>query len=119
MLKIISPRINHRENPLGIDGKTAFFSWKLESNRTNVMQKSYQIVMAKDKTFSKIISDTGVVKSDQSINVKEAIPAVEPFSCIYWKVLVSDGQEEAVSDVAFFVTGINNGNWSAKWIDPE
>lgn len=119
MLKIISPRINHRENPLGIDGKTAFFSWKLESNRTNVMQKSYQIVMAKDKTFSKIISDTGVVKSDQSINVKEAIPAVEPFSCIYWKVLVSNGQEEAVSDVAFFVTGINNGNWSAKWIDPE
>ena len=56
-------KIENRKNPLGIDGKIRF-SWKLESDRQNVVQKGYQIQV---RSRGKLVWDSGFVKTDRSV----------------------------------------------------
>ena len=63
---------NNAINPLAID-KSPRFSWQLKSEKNNVSQKAYQILVAstEDKLKKNIgdIWDSGKVNSNQSINV--------------------------------------------------
>lgn len=44
-MKLTHLRVNHRQNPLGIDGAPEF-SWRIESDRQNILQKRYRICVA-------------------------------------------------------------------------
>lgn len=68
--------IEYRENPIGIDEKPRF-SWKLESEKQNVIQQSYQIQVASQGKF---IWDSGRVESSQSVLVPYEGKELEPMT---------------------------------------
>ena len=57
--------IEYRKNPIGIDEKPRF-SWKLESEKQDVVQTNYQIQVV---SGGRLMWDSGRVKSDQSVLV--------------------------------------------------
>lgn len=135
MLRAVKIRMEYLEHPVGLGG-LPWFGWVLESDRKNVVQKAYRLQIAEDSQFERLIYDSGVVESRESVHVE--VPAyggaaaagedagsregrgeqeaagvrgsgVKLRSCTEYfvRVRVSDGVEESpYSETASFVTGI-------------
>ena len=69
-------KIEYRKNPIGIDMRPRF-SWKLESERENVVQSGYRIqVTCKEKQ----VWDSGRVENSQSVLVPYEGEELEPMT---------------------------------------
>nr|WP_288743348.1 family 78 glycoside hydrolase catalytic domain [uncultured Mediterraneibacter sp.] len=120
MLYIRDLRTEYLENPVGIDAEHPRFSWILESDRKNVRQESYHLEVAADLEFQEIIWDSGEVKSEQSIQVKYEGRELSSGERVYWRVRVSDGTDQAVSETAWLEMGLLKAeDWKAQWIEPD
>lgn len=120
MLYIRDLRTEYLENPVGIDAEHPRFSWILESDRKNVRQESYHLEVAEDLEFQEIIWDSGEVKSEQSIQVKYEGRELSSGERVYWRVRVSDGTDQAVSETAWLEMGLLKAeDWKAQWIEPD
>lgn len=105
--------IEYRENPLGIDEKPRF-SWKLKSEKQNVVQKSYQIQVVSQ---GKLMWDSGKVESSQSVLVPYEGKELEPMTLYQVQVSVWDNYGEMGQAFGSFETGLmGEENWKAKWI---
>ena len=105
--------IEYRENPLGIDEKPRF-SWKMKSEKQNVVQKSYQIQVISQ---GKLIWDSGRVESAQSVVVPYEGKELEPMTPYQVQVSVWDNYGEMGQAFGSFETGLmGEENWKAKWI---
>ncbi len=112
--------------PLGIDSKQPLFSWQLQDASVGARQTSYEIKIA---TKSALLNsgkpdvwDSGVVKSERSVGVAYAGPALAPQQRYYWRVEVwgKDGKPYPASDASWWETGLmDSANWQAKWIGYE
>ncbi|MCI8286211.1 MAG: family 78 glycoside hydrolase catalytic domain [Lachnospiraceae bacterium] len=137
MLKAVKIRMEYVEQPTGLGG-IPWFGWVLESDRKSVVQKSYQLQIAEDLQFERLVYDSGFVESEESVHVE--IPwektegqgirinekgkvSGEIQSCreYFVRVRVSDGVEKSpYSDTASFVTGIlDRSQWKAGFITVE
>lgn len=117
MLKIVDLKTEYRKNPIGIDEIHPRFSWKLVSDRQNVIQEAYQISVSCD---GKEEWNSGVVKSSQSQNVRYQGGGLASGKRLQWKVTVCADGEKAVSDEAFFEMALlKKEDWKAMWIQPE
>ena len=67
MLTIYDFNVEYQNNPVGIDVQIPAFSWKLDSNKQNVMQKTYRIEVYCD---SNKVWDTKTIESEKSIYVE-------------------------------------------------
>ena len=65
-------RISYRKNPIGMD-EAPRFSWKLVSEKRDVVQKYYQIQVVHQ---GKLVWDSGCVESSQSAGWKRTFTAV-------------------------------------------
>ena len=120
MLKIQILRTEYLKNPLGIDARNPRLSWILKSDRKNVRQKTYHVLAALDEHFETLVWDSGVVASEDSVRVKYAGEKLLSGQRIFWKVTVTDGEEEAVSETAWFEMGLlDPRDWTARWIEPD
>lgn len=120
MLNIYDVRTEYRENPIGIDAQEPRFSWKLRSDKQNVMQECYRIITASDPDFQTVLWDSGVVYSDDSVRVRYDGNRLHTFERVYWKVIVTAGGERAESEVAFFEMGLlKERDWEATWIEAD
>ncbi len=123
MLKIKALRTEYLENPIGIDAQNPRLSWKLESDRQGVMQKSYQVTAALDSAFETIVWDSGMVQSDASVQVLYKGEKLCSGQRVYWKVKVTaEGEtteiEAAESETVFFEMGLlKEEDWKGKWIE--
>jgi alpha-L-rhamnosidase len=115
-------RCEYLENPLGIDVLTPRLSWKIQSDGRAVMQKSYRILVASSAELlaedSGDVWDSGLVESDQSIQVEFAGKALESKSPYFWKVQVkTPGGVEVESKTAHWSMGLLHAeDWQAEWI---
>ena len=143
MLQVAKVRMDYLEHPVGLD-RLPVFGWVLESDRKNGIQKAYQLQIAEDMQFARIIYDSGFVESEESAHVK--IPwrvaggrktgpadaasgdragnaAVEIGSCreYFVRVRVDDGVEKSgYSETASFVTAfLDRNEWKADFITAE
>ena len=109
-------------NPLGIDVSQPRFSWQLESNQRNVSQTTYQIIVSSSEqklnTNDGDIWNSGTVNDTKSLLVNYNGKALQPATKYFWKVKVTTGKGDAISnETAFFSTGLlSERNWKAKWI---
>ena len=114
-------------NPLGLDTKTPRFSWELQSNKPNVIQHSYRILVASDSLKLTVgeadLWDSGIVPSDSSLWIPYQGTALGSNCHAYWKVqvAVSYGKGEQYqtswSPTARFSTGLLSENrWKGQWI---
>lgn len=118
--------VEYQDNPIGIDIKVPHFSWKLVTSQRAIKQKSYEIRVGSDpKTLSKgqkIIWQSGVITSEQSVYVPYAGPEVKSRERYYWQVKVTDSNNSGSgwSDVKYWEMGLlKPEDWTASWIEPE
>ncbi len=109
-------RISQRVNPIGLD-EDPRFSWKLESDKNNVMQKSYQILVI---CGGKMAWDSGIVVSEESTEVQYEGVKLSPMTEYQVQVNVWDSTEEMSQANGFFETGLLvSDNFNAKWISHD
>lgn len=119
-MRIYDLKTEHRARPIGLDAASPRFSWKLESDRKNVMQSSYQILAYADEGGKCVLWDSGAVDGDKSQCVRWEGPDLKSAERVYWKVRINAGGEFAESEMTYFEMGLLRGeDWRARWIEPE
>jgi alpha-L-rhamnosidase len=112
----------HRTDPIGIDVTQPRLSWKINSEKRNVIQVACQVRVATKADFShgSTVWDSGKTTAEGSVLQEYKGPALQARRRYYWQVRVwtKDGGESAWSPVAFWETGLlTPGGWQAQWIE--
>lgn len=118
-LTVTNLRVQSMLNPEGIDSPTPHFSWQLQSDQRNTMQKSYRLVVATDAQCDAIVWDSGPVTSSQSVGVVAPGLQLQPATRYYWRVTVTDNHGKKAQSLvaAYFDTALMGSGWSgAQWI---
>jgi len=119
MLHIQDLRIEYRKNPVGIGEKRPRASWKLESDRRAVLQTAYEIEVAEDPGFERIVWHSGRRETDRSANVELEGLQVGSRKRYHYRVKAwaDSGESSGWSETAYFETGVlDKAEWQAKWI---
>ncbi len=114
-------------NPLGIDTEKPRFSWQIVSNKKNVKQLSYHILVATDSC--KLHKNEADLWDSHRINSEQSLWIIYNGSRLgnnrhaYWKVKITvsyeDGKttESEWSQIGHFSTGLLSENrWKGRWI---
>ena len=120
MLKIKKVTVEYTENPVGI-AKSPRFSWMIDSDRENVVQRSYEIQISTDSEFRKIVFSKNE-DSDASLHHKYPEFNMKSVMKYYWRVRVRDnyGETSEFSEAATFVTAfLKTQEWQAEFITAE
>ena len=122
MLKIIEIRLNYLKEPMGIT-EPPQFSWKIESDRRNVVQKNYQIQMSENENFTEVLYNSGNVESGVSAHIiaieKEKLKSAKKYF-VRIRIIDNTGDMSEWSDVTYFVTGLlKESDWQASYISAE
>lgn len=113
-MKLTHLRVNHRQNPLGID-ETPEFSWRIESDRQNVLQKCYRICVAEG---GKTVWDSGEREERAQSFVRYEGEPLKVGTVYTWHLVVWDNSGEAACADGEFETGLSGAeDWQAKWIE--
>jgi alpha-L-rhamnosidase len=109
-------------NPLGIDAVQPRFSWQLESDKRNVVQTSFQIIVSSNEQKLKAgdgdVWKSATINESRSLLISYAGKPLQSATKYFWKVSVVTNKGEAFcNENAFFSTGLlNAADWKAKWI---
>ncbi len=116
MLNIYDLTIEYRENPIGIDCAAPRFGWKLKSDRQNVAQRAYQIVVASDD--GNMVWDSGRVESGRSVAPPYSGEPLAARTVYRVEVTVTDNYGESAKASGSFETGLMEPakNFSAQYI---
>ncbi|MFI5732739.1 family 78 glycoside hydrolase catalytic domain [Kribbella sp. NPDC051587] len=117
-------KTNALSEPLGIAAGKPRLSWQLDSDRRGVAQSRYEVHVASSpsKLAHPDAWDSGVVRSDRSVEVEYAGTALKPYTQYFWSVRVWDDQGRATrwSDPATFETAqLQPSDWSGQWIGAD
>lgn len=105
-------RTEYRVNPIGITSLKPRFSWKINSEENNTVQKSYHIVVKNGDT---VVFDSGVVESTQSVLVEYAGDALLPETLYHVEVEVVDNHEHhAKGEMTFETALFDNAEFKAE-----
>ena len=111
------------ENPLGIDVVQPRLSWKIETNKSQVMQEAYHIMVASSReklqNDEADLWDSEKVNSDQSINITYNGKELDSKDKAFWKVKIWTNKGESDwSETNFWSMGIlTYAEWkSTRWI---
>ncbi|MDL2229784.1 glycoside hydrolase family 78 protein [Treponema sp. OttesenSCG-928-L16] len=122
MLKVYDLRCEYRINPLGIFSSVPRFSWKIESDKRNVMQTAYSIEVSRDSGFSAMVWESGQIRSGQSLLIPYEGPSLAGCTLYFWRVRVSagTGEESPWGETACFETALSSpSDWQASFISAE
>ena len=121
--QIVNLRTEAMETPLGLDEAHPYFSWQMKSDRIGALQRAYRVLVATGKPdFSGTLAyDSGMVRSDASLNIPYEGAALRPSTRYWWKVQVWDQDNALVeSEPSWFETGLMGSGWSrAEWIGSQ
>jgi alpha-L-rhamnosidase len=111
----------NRSNPIGLDVTVPRFSWKLLSDRRDVMQTAYRVEVSESAGFHNYVWDSGKVKSDSSVFISYKGQPLQSGKKYFWRVQVWDnnGKSSGWSQSAWWQTALfNESDWKAQWITP-
>ncbi len=114
-MKLSHLRVLHLENPLGI-GEAPYFSWMMESEKDNVIQKGYEIKVQEEN--GSIMWDTGWIASERNSFVTYEGSELKSCRRYLWSVKVKNNYDETASATGWFETAILDSSlWKAQWIE--
>ena len=106
-MKLYNLKTNERLLPLGIDGIPCF-SWKIQSNKDNVLQAAYRIEISG-------LWDSGRIESREQAFISYRGPALEHGKQYTWRVTVWDQTGESATAEASFE--IAKPSWRGQWAE--
>jgi len=109
-------------NPEGIDILNPRLSWNITSSQRGVLQSAYQVLVS--SSFSELVKNngdiwtSGLINSDQSVQVPYAGKPLVSGTKYFWKVkILTNKGESDWSKPATWSTGLLlPSDWKAKWI---
>ncbi|MCM1123081.1 MAG: glycoside hydrolase family 78 protein [Eubacterium sp.] len=105
-MKLYDLCIEYREEPRGLSVRIPRFSWKLEAEERNTMQKAYRIcVFSGEET----VWDSGRIEDAQSVLVPYAGKELEEETEYQVKILVEDNHGNTAESRTAFSTGVFDG----------
>ena len=94
--RVINLRCESRKDPLGVGRLFPHFSWELQSDKKNVLQTAYRVLVADDSLLLKKntgnIWDSKKITSSTSIQVSYKGRQLQSAKKYYWKVMVWDNK---------------------------
>ena len=111
-------RVENMDKPLAIDTDKPRFSWCILSDKQNVKQTAYQIIVSTDKGE---VWNSGKVMSDQQLWVCYKGQQLASATQCTWKVKVwTTAGETSWSETESFGIGLLKENhWNGRWIGLE
>jgi alpha-L-rhamnosidase len=122
MLKLIEPLCEYRVNPLGLSTGEPRFSWKIETDKSQLTQTAYMLQISPNEDFSGEILESGLVESGESHLVSLRGKKFPSSTRYYWRVKIWDnkGEESPWSESSWFETSLlDNSEWKAVFISAE
>lgn len=121
-VKVQDLLVENLSNPIGIDITSPRFTWQLISDKRNIMQTAYEIVVNDQSLHGKAVPywNSGKISSDSSVQVAYKGKPLQSGKKYYWKVRVWDnsGKASPWSQTAYWQMGLLDSNeWKAKWIE--
>src|SRR5699024_11048829 len=122
-MQITNLRTEYLINPLGLEVLQPRLSWMIESEEFKMKQEAYRILVA--STPEKLMEnncdlwDSGIVKSDQSVQNIYAGTKLNSEQVCYWKVQVWTNKSEEIlsSEINYWSMGLlSKQEWEADWI---
>ena len=122
--RIVNLRTEAMDTPLGLDEPRPYFSWQMTSDQTGALQRAYRVLVAAGEDQLKAgnyVYDSGMVRSDASLNIPYEGASLRGTTRYYWKVQVWDQDNKLVeSEPTWFETGLMGVGWSrAQWIGSQ
>lgn len=123
-ITIYGTGLNDQTDPIGVDTEKPVFSWKLKSDKRNRLQSAYQVIVL-DKNTLDTCWNSGVIHTDNNIQVPYAGSPLKGVNRYLWKVRIWDqgGKVSRWSKENRFTTGLmSETDWKGDWIssqDPE
>ena len=111
-------RVENLDNPLGIDTAEPRFSWQIASDKQNVRQTAYQIIVNDDNGE---VWNTDKIDSDQQLWIPSAGKKLQSNTHCTWRVKVwtTAGESEWSNHARFSIGLLDEGKWSGYWIGLE
>lgn len=118
MIEAKNLRCEYLKNPIGLDVDKPRISWRIESDKREVIQSAYHLQISEDGFFNSILWDSGKTMSEESIQIQIDNIHLKPRYRYYYRVKVWDqsNNESEWSKISFWETGILNDKWDAEWI---
>lgn len=123
-VNITNLRTEGMDKPVGLDEAHPVFSWQMTSDQIGAAQTAYRVLVATslDKLASgDLMYDSGLVRSDVSLNVPYEGKVLNGSTRYFWKVQVLDQANKMVeSEPSWFETGLMGIGWGrAQWIGSQ
>ena len=117
-VELANLRVENLTEPLGLDTSEPRFSWQITSDRQDVRQTAYQIVVSDDKGE---VWNTGKVASDEQLWIRYGGKALKSGTFCSWrvKVFTNKGETEWTDGGRFSIGLLNESKWSGYWIGLE
>ena len=112
--------VDGRENILGLGNIKPKFSWTIESEENDFLQKAYQI-MVSDADSKELLWDSGKVEEESGSFIPYSGRALKTRQRCKWKVRVWNTREEVSewsSSGTFEMGLLQKEDWKGKWIEP-
>ncbi|WP_154792549.1 alpha-L-rhamnosidase [Occultella kanbiaonis] len=108
-------RVEHLENPIGLDEPRPRFAWRLRTSGAGTRQAGYRVVVSGGR--GETAWDSGRVASDDQFEIGYAGVPLRPFTGYTWTVQVWDADGVAGAGAeGTFETGRLERPWVARWI---
>ena len=121
-VQLVDVQTEMRENPEGVGVFKPRFSWKIISDKPDVMQVAYRIeVAASEKDLaarSNLLWSTGRIESDQSLFIEYAGKPLESGKKYYWHVTAwtNTGDQSGSKVQHWSMALLNDSDWKSQWI---
>jgi len=110
--------VENLTNPLGIDTAAPHFSWQITSDKKDVRQTAYQLVVYSDGAE---VWNSGRVNSDQQLWVSYGGERLQSATYYTWRVKVFTNKGDTdLTDGGFFSVGLlSESKWKGYWMGLE
>ena len=111
-------RVENLEKPMGIDTATPRFSWLITSDKKDVRQTAYQIIVSGDNGE---LWNSGKVASDEQLWVRYQGEPLKSATQCTWKVKVwtTAGESAWSTEECFGIGLLKESHWTGRWIGLE
>ncbi len=120
-IRVVDLRTERMVNPMSLDTSTPRIGWRIETDKRNVMQTTYHVIVSstieKAKKCEGDLWDTKVNSEDSQWIIYAGKQLRSNTPC-YWRVKVETTQGVSDwSDIAVWNVGLlNESDWSGQWI---
>lgn len=109
-------------NPLGIDVISPRFSWKIHTDKKDVTQTSYEILVASSKERLNAndgnLWNSGIISSDEQLWIPYKGKELKDNQHAWWKVRITTnkGKSEWSEPQTFSIGLLGETHWKGRWI---